>query len=37
MNLDTSGFTPGFISADDPYGLAVDSGNDPLPGITHLG
>ncbi len=35
-NLDTSGFTPGFISADDPYGLAVDSGNDPLPGITHL-
>jgi virginiamycin B lyase len=35
-NLDTSGFMPGFIDADDPYGLAVDSGNDPVPEIRHL-
>ena len=35
-NLDTSGYIPGFIGASDPYGVAVDSGNDPLPEITHL-
>jgi len=36
VNLDTSGFDSGFISAADSYGIAVDSGNDPLPEITQL-